>query len=190
MAWTRSEQMARVKNAKTKPEMMLRKALWSRGLRYRLKVKTPAGKPDLVFPRARLAVFIDGCFWHGCPDHYSRPKTRSDFWAEKLEANVRRDGDIRKKLQDAGWQVLRIWEHEVFQNLEAAIDKIEQTLAGHYRQTQQWRVISVVPAPNQEGHEIRNLCLLGENIILKNAKGPRVTGTRKSQGPRVKSQAL
>ena len=179
MALTRSQQMARVKNEKTRPELLLRQALWVRGIRYRLKAKTPAGKPDLVFPGAKLAVFIDGCFWHGCPDHYSRPKSKSRFWSDKLHANVTRDGRIRQTLLDAGWHVLRIWEHEVLQNVEGVVEKIQQALLENYRQTQQWRVISVDPDPEHEGHEIRNLCLLGENIILKSTRGPRITGGNK-----------
>ena len=74
---------------------------------------TPAGRPDIVFPGARVAVFIDGCFWHGCPDHYVRPRSSEEFWSKKLAENCRRDSVQTKRLEDIGWRVCRVWEHEV-----------------------------------------------------------------------------
>lgn len=71
------------------------------------------GKPDFVFRRERLAVFVDGCFWHGCPKHYSCPASNSAFWARKLARNRARDQLVRKKLRKAGWRVLRVWQHEL-----------------------------------------------------------------------------
>src|SRR5215475_6215393 len=91
MVLTRSEQMARIRGAHTSPEVELRSLLWRSGLRYRLHVKALPGRPDLVLSRSRVAVFVDGCFWHGCPDHYVRPRSRTRFWAEKLSQNVQRD---------------------------------------------------------------------------------------------------
>src|ERR1043166_2278956 len=87
---TKSEQMARVRNKNTAPETMLRKALWSHGLRYRLRPKLP-GTPDLAFPGAKVAVFVDGCFWHGCQVHYTKPVRNAEFWNKKLEVNLARD---------------------------------------------------------------------------------------------------
>lgn len=78
-----------------------------------------------MFPRARVAVFLDGCFWHGCPLHGTWPKNNAEWWREKIEANIARDRDTDRRLQELGWTVVRVWEHET---IEAAIDNIEHTL--------------------------------------------------------------
>jgi DNA mismatch endonuclease (patch repair protein) len=78
---------------------------------------------DIVFSRARVAVFVDGCFWHGCPEHRTHPQRNSRFWREKIDANIRRDGETDGRLADAGWQALRIWEHE---GIEAGADRVER----------------------------------------------------------------
>lgn len=109
----RSFCMSRIRGRDTTPEVLLRKALWARGLRYRLKTRLP-GKPDLVFPRFHTVVFVDGCFWHSCPQHRVMPRKRRNFWERKLAANVQRDRSVTKALRAAGWQVVRVWEHEVF----------------------------------------------------------------------------
>ena len=103
------------KGRDTKPELALRRAVHALGLRYyvdRRPVKAVRRTADLVFPRLRLAVFLDGCFWHGCPEHHTVAKTNAGFWAEKVSANRRRDLDTNSRLTEAGWTVLRIWEHE------------------------------------------------------------------------------
>lgn len=124
----RSRCMSRVKSEDTKPELRLRSALWAAGLRYRLRYKLP-GKPDVVFPSARLAVFVDGCFWHSCPLHATRPKTNASFWASKLRENVERDDRVNAKLRENGWRVLRLWQHEVTSNLGEAVAKVRALLA-------------------------------------------------------------
>jgi DNA mismatch endonuclease (patch repair protein) len=99
----------------TKPELALRSAVHARGLRYRV-----AAKPlpelrrtaDLVFPRAKVAVFLDGCFWHGCPEHHTVAAANARFWADKVEGNRTRDRDTDSRLADAGWVSVRVWEHE------------------------------------------------------------------------------
>jgi len=100
----------------TTPELAVRKLLHSRGLRYRVNMRLDLGsrkvRPDVAFTRARVAVFIDGCYWHSCPEHSSRPKANASFWAAKLERNVARDRADDAALQEAGWLVLRYWEHE------------------------------------------------------------------------------
>lgn len=109
----------------TKPELALRRELWSRGLRYRVDVSPIKGvrrRADLVFTRAQVAVFVDGCFWHSCPTHATAPKANAKWWKEKLAANVERDRDTDARLDAAGWTVIRIWEHEGI--LEAA-DRVE-----------------------------------------------------------------
>jgi len=108
----------------TKPEAALRSELWRRGLRYRVDVKVVGRRRrvDIAFTRARVAVFVDGCFWHRCPEHGSIPKANRAWWTEKLEANERRDRNTDTELIAAGWLVIRIWEHE--DPVEAA-DRVE-----------------------------------------------------------------
>lgn len=101
----------------TKPEMELRSALFSLGLRYRVDypIRVMAEvrpiRPDVVFTRAKLAVFIDGCFWHSCPQHGTTPQRNSQYWNAKLARNLDRDRSYTKLLEEAGWAVLRFWEH-------------------------------------------------------------------------------
>lgn len=115
--------MERQKRADTRPERELRVALHRRGLRYRahLPIKGTRRTIDIAFPRLRIAVFVDGCFWHGCPTHGTSPKANARWWAEKLAANIERDRDTRNRLEAAGWKVLRVWEHE---DRSAAVDRI------------------------------------------------------------------
>lgn len=110
-----SRRMASVRQKGTQAEINLRRLLHARGLRYRLHVpllKKPRRSADIVFPRARVAVFVDGCFWHGCPEHVSWPKSNADFWREKIETNRSRDADTDQRLNALGWKTVRIWEHE------------------------------------------------------------------------------
>ena len=103
------------KSRDTKPELALRSAVHALGLRYRVSAK-PLRElrrtADLVFPRAKVAVFLDGCFWHGCPEHHTVASANATFWAEKVEANRARDRDTDGRLAAAGWVSVRIWEHE------------------------------------------------------------------------------
>jgi DNA mismatch endonuclease, patch repair protein len=108
--------MSRIRGKDTTPELQLRRELWTRGVRYRLTSSLP-GRPDIVIPKARLAIFVDGCFWHGCPVHYRSPSTRQDFWERKILKNQERDVKVTRLLEDDGWTVLRLWEHEVGENL-------------------------------------------------------------------------
>ena len=113
--------MSRIKGRDTGPELKLRKTLFRMGVRgYRLNCSLP-GKPDLVFIRKRLAVFIDGCFWHKCPNHFVRPETRTEFWMNKIDGNVRRDAVVNAILKERGWHVLRLWGHEIRDNPEKAV---------------------------------------------------------------------
>lgn len=103
------------KGRDTKPELALRSAVHALGLRYRVSMrplKQLRRTADIVFPKAKVAVFLDGCFWHGCPEHHTVAATNAGFWAEKVEATRARDRDTDRRLADAGWVTVRVWEHE------------------------------------------------------------------------------
>lgn len=110
--------LARMKAQRTRdtgPELALRRLLHRRGLRYRVDHRPLRGvrrRADVVFTRARVAVFVDGCFWHGCPEHGTWPKANATWWREKIEANRKRDRATDERLREAGWLPLRVWEHE------------------------------------------------------------------------------
>jgi DNA mismatch endonuclease (patch repair protein) len=110
----------------TRPEVALRSELHRRGLRFRKEVGLRPAKRlrrvDIVFPRQRLAVFVDGCFWHGCPEHGNQPKVNTAYWSTKLARNVARDAEVTAELEAAGWTVVRVWEHE---DLREAASRIE-----------------------------------------------------------------
>ena len=113
----------------TKPELALRRAVHALGLRYyvnRRPIKAVRRTADLLFPKLKLAVFLDGCFWHGCPEHHTVAKTNASFWAEKVAANRRRDADTNERLMAQGWKVVRVWEHEP---VAEAAARIEATIA-------------------------------------------------------------
>src|SRR3954452_13192170 len=99
----------------TKPELALRSAVHGLGLRYRVSARPLADlrrTADLVFPTAKVAVFLDGCFWHGCPEHHTVAATNAKFWADKVDGNRARDRDTDRRLEAAGWSSVRVWEHE------------------------------------------------------------------------------
>jgi len=118
------------KSCGTKLEEKVRAALAGRGIRgYRLNWNGVPGKPDIAFPHWKLAVFLNGCFWHHCPQcGISIPKTHRNYWRRKLEGNVERDALKRKRLESMGWKVLVIWEHEVSKNPESIARRIVDTL--------------------------------------------------------------
>jgi DNA mismatch endonuclease, patch repair protein len=121
--------MQRQRRRDTRPELAVRRAVFARGLRYRVDVAPLRGRrrADLVFPRAKVAVYIDGCFWHGCPQHATEPKANRDWWREKLARNRKRDADTDARLLEEGWLPLRIWEHE---DSEAAALTIVKAVRG------------------------------------------------------------
>lgn len=99
----------------TAPELALRRELHRLGLRYRVNarpIKAVRRTADVVFTRRKVAVFVDGCFWHGCPEHYRAPSANSTYWGDKRARNVARDLEVNTLLEDAGWCVVRVWEHE------------------------------------------------------------------------------
>ena len=117
--------MSKLRRAGTAPELGLRGELHRRGLRYRVQLKVPGNKRrtiDIAFTRARLAVFVDGCFWHGCPEHGTSPRTNAEWWTWKIARNRARDRDTDRQLASAGWQAMRVWEHEP---AKQAADRVE-----------------------------------------------------------------
>lgn len=111
----------------TKPELLLRSSLYKKGFRYRIHYPM-FGKPDIVFVSRKIAIFVDGCFWHKCPKCYVEPKTNVSYWRKKILGNVDRAINVNEKLRVSGWTVLRIWEHEILTNLEVAVDRISQII--------------------------------------------------------------
>lgn len=110
-----SRRMRRVRQKDTIDETVLRRELFASGLRYRIQfpvLKSPRRVADVAFPGRKIAVFVDGCFWHGCPEHGTWPKQNAEFWRQKIEANRRRDADTVDRLRSLGWTVLRFWSHE------------------------------------------------------------------------------
>lgn len=107
--------MAAIRGKDTKPEMIVRKYLFSRGLRFRVQVRKLPGTPDLVLPKYKTAIFVNGCFWHGhegCK-YFRLPKSNVEFWKEKIERNIERDRESMQALLDLGWNVIRVWECEL-----------------------------------------------------------------------------
>jgi DNA mismatch endonuclease (patch repair protein) len=110
-----SRRMSVYPRRETRPEVALRSALHRRGLRFRVHYPVPGSprrKIDVAFPGAKIAVFVDGCFWHACPEHAVMPKANSEWWAWKLHGNTSRDAETTEMLEQAGWQVIRLWEHQ------------------------------------------------------------------------------
>lgn len=116
--------MSRVRSSNTRPERALRKALWQRGCRYRIQHKVDGVRIDIAFPRPKVAVFVDGCFWHGCPTHYREPPSNQTYWAKKLLSNKSRDERNRVQLEALGWTVIRVWECEIDTAAWAAAERV------------------------------------------------------------------
>lgn len=105
--------MSRIRSSGTKPEFNFRKLIWNKSLKgYRIKSKI-LGKPDLYFSKKKIAVFIDGCFWHQCPQDFIRPKSKNNYWDSKIKNNKKRDKKITKKLSELDIKVIRFWEHDI-----------------------------------------------------------------------------
>ena len=117
------------KSKDTKPELLLRKELWKRGLRYRKNYKGVYGKPDIVFLKAKIAVFVDGKMWHGYNWEHQKNdfKSHREFWIPKIEKNMERDSTVNQTLIKQGWQVLRFWDFEIKKDLFTCANQIEQT---------------------------------------------------------------
>ena len=141
----RSIRMSRIRSVSTKPELLLRHAIWRRGFRYRVNAKNLPGRPDIVLPKYRTVVFVHGCFWHGhkgCKV-YSVPKTNTEFWLAKVARNQERDQEVWRKLEAKGWSVIIVWECQLKKaNLEETIDRVAEEIVRNgevYRATQEER---------------------------------------------------
>jgi DNA mismatch endonuclease, patch repair protein len=124
---TTSRRMSRQRTRDTEPELLLRRELHRRGLRYRVDAPLPGvprRRADILFTRAKVTVFVDGCFWHGCPEHKTAPATNSAWWAAKLARNIERDRETDLHLSSIGWTVLRFWEHEDMTQAATDIERV------------------------------------------------------------------
>jgi DNA mismatch endonuclease (patch repair protein) len=129
----RKHNMSRIRAKNTGPEVKLRKLLSAAGIRgYRIHYTLP-GKPDIVFTKRKITIFIDGCFWHKCPVCFQEPETRREFWLKKIQSNVDRDKKVDEQLKNKGWTVLRFWEHDVRKNPDTIVKKISE-LTGKSRE--------------------------------------------------------
>jgi DNA mismatch endonuclease (patch repair protein) len=171
MGLTRSQQMARIRGTETGPETHLRRALRAGVIGERIG----RIRPDLVIRRRslRVAVFVDGCFWHGCPQHYVRPRSGTEFWSNKLRENTSRDTRQTQLLLDEGWLVVRLWEHEVIENVEKAAGKVRAALASGRSRVERWRVVEVTALADD--HEQRELRKLLKPHHWRKEAGPRTT---------------
>ena len=138
----RSQNMGKIRAKNSKAELVFRRALWRENIRFRIHVKTLPGKPDVSIKKYKLAVFIDGSFWHGYQWERRRAqiKTNRDFWIPKIERNIQRDQKNRQLLESAGYTVMRFWDHELKQNLQACINQVKLYL----------ETVKAVKIPNSE----------------------------------------
>jgi DNA mismatch endonuclease (patch repair protein) len=164
---SRAAQMSRIRGRDTGPEVHLQQALADLGTHalvnqpLRLPTEPRALKPDLTFPDQGLVVFMDGCQWHGCPEHYVRPRTNTTHWAHRLRAAVERDRRQTAALREAGWRVLRFWEHRVEEALaDVALEIIAAVEGAPVEAEQRWCVVAAEPVEGTERLETRRLVSL------------------------------
>ena len=125
---TRSRIMSCIRSKNTGPEVCLRKLLWKEGLRYRIHYDI-IGRPDIAFPGKRVAVFVDGDFWHGYDFEKLLPKLKNDFWVSKIRRNIERDKEVDAELEASGWKVLSIWEHEIYENPIRQVKRVREIVS-------------------------------------------------------------
>lgn len=180
MGLTRSEQMARIRARDTTPERLLAEALAAAGVEASRTKVLGRVNVDIAFPDERVLVFVDGCFWHGCPEHYSRPRTSADFWAAKLASNVARDREQTLRLAHEGWAVLRVWEHEIIADVESVVVRVLRALGGKdAAASPRWCVFKVEVLDAALDFERRWQCHLLDPAHQRHVDGPRMTGKQR-----------
>lgn len=122
--------MSKIRRRDTRLELRVRRELHRRGLRFRVDYGPAPGRPDIALTRAKVAVFLDGCFWHGCPLHGTWPKSNADWWKAKIGRNVERDARVREQLENAGWLVLRYWAHDDVDDICDEVEDVWRDLSG------------------------------------------------------------
>lgn len=176
MPLTRSENMSRIRGKDTAAELALFAGLEAAGLDFDRHGRTPVGRPDVTLPDERVAVFVDGCFWHGCPTHYVRPRSREDFWRAKLAENVTRDREQTAALEAAGWRVVRAWEHEVFVDLPGVVSRVRAAVrADLWSPDEDRRVLRVEAIDETQNLERRYTAPLREPLLVRESEGRRYT---------------
>ena len=127
----RSEIMKKIRGINTKPELVLRKALWAKGYRYRINVKGLPGKPDIVFRKYKVVIFVDGEFWHGYDWDEKKKKIKSnrDYWIPKIERNIARDSEHNAYYEYNGWKVLRFWQNQIIKNINDCVKEIDTAIS-------------------------------------------------------------
>jgi DNA mismatch endonuclease (patch repair protein) len=120
----RSKNMKAIRSKGTTLEQKVTVELWKRGFRFRKNVNKLIGKPDIAIQKHKIVIFLDSCFWHSCPIHGNKPSSNVEYWEKKLKRNVERDKEVTEFYKNNGWNILRVWEHEVKNNFEETIEKI------------------------------------------------------------------
>ncbi len=121
----RSKIMSKIRGKNSVPELLLRRALWAKNVRFRIHRKDLPGRPDIVMEKYKLAIFVDGDFWHGYEWEKRKPKTNENFWIPKIERNMQRDRFAKLALEEMGYTVMRFWEHDVEKKLKVCVNQIE-----------------------------------------------------------------
>lgn len=183
LALSRSAQMSRIRGSNTQPELLLRDALVAAGFHPAQQARVEGVRPDFILGTHLVAIFIDGCFWHGCPTHYVRPRSRPVIWASKLRENVERDARQAAVLERAGWRVVRAWEHEVFEDLPGVVARVSNAAEGADAPIDERRVIQVdeLDDPWQERRSI--VQLRSPATVVEERVGRRVTAKWRRRRP-------
>lgn len=126
----RSKTMAAIR-AQSKLENTFSKNLWQRGIRFRKNVRKLKGTPDIAIQKYKIVIFIDSCFWHGCPIHFRRPKSNQEFWDQKIARNKKRDEEVNLYYIEKGWHLKRVWEHEIKNNIDTTITETVEFINKH-----------------------------------------------------------
>lgn len=175
-----AERMSRQRAKDTKLELDVRKGLHAMGLRFRIHFPgVDCRYADIAFPRARLAIFIDGCFWHVCPEHGSKPKHNREWWDAKLSTNVDRDRDTNSRYEACGWTVLRFWEHVETARICAEISRVLKSSRSSTTQAQR-RGVALLPAADAERPTAQAAVFAGltSSATIRGRRAPGVRGSR------------